>query len=139
VTAAIAEPTTADPPRRLPSSTPNTNLFLPHPNAPRPNLSPQAPLYGRVMPTAQPSPSTLLIQAMRRAAQLRVAPNGLPRFSTIYGSTAQDLAMSVGPVMIYFSLDPPNDVPANRIRVAPIAVPVTASPPPPPPPFPRLI
>ena len=138
VTGAIAEPSTTGAPQRLTTTTTSTNLFLPHPNAPKPNSSPQAPLYGRVMPTAQSLPSTLLIQAMRRAAQMRVAPNGLPRFSTIYGSTAQDLAMSVGPVLIYFSLDPPNDVPANRIRVTPIAAPVTVPPPPPPPPPPPV-
>jgi hypothetical protein len=148
---AIAEPTTTDAPQPLTTTTAAAaaaaaaatttttttgNLFLPHPNAPKPNTSPQAPLYGRTMPSAVPLHSTLLIQAMRRAAQMRVAPNGLPRFSTIYGTTAQDLALAAGPVLIYFSLDPPNDVPANRMRAAPIAVAVTAPPPPPPPPVP---
>jgi TBC1 domain family member 10 len=133
---AIAEPTTTDAPQPLTTTitTSSTNLFLPHPNAPKPNSSPQAPLYGRTMPSAAPLHSTLLIQAMRRAAQMRVAPNGLPRFSTIYGTTAQDLTLAAGPVLIYFSLDPPNDVPANRMRAAPIAVSVPALPPPPPPP-----
>ena len=133
---AIAEPTTTDAPQPLATTTSSTNLFLPHPNAPKPNSSPQAPLYGRTMPSAAPLHSTLLIQAMRRAAQMRVAPNGLPRFSTIYGTTAQDLTLAAGPVLIYFSLDPPNDVPANRMRAAPIAVAVPALPPPPPPPVP---
>ena len=127
---AIAEPTTTDAPQP-PTTTTSSNLFLPHPNAPKPNSSPQAPLYGRTMPSAAPLHSTLLIQAMRRAAQMRVAPNGLPRFSTIYGTTAQDLTLATGPVLIYFSLDPPNDVPANRMRAAPIAVAVPAPPPPP--------
>ena len=51
---------------------------------------------------------------------------GLVRFCTIYESAARDLCMAPGPMLIYFSLDPPNDDPANRMRVAPVPVPVPA-------------
>jgi hypothetical protein len=137
ITGAMAEQTTPQPL----TTTNSSNLFLPHPNAPKPNSSPQAPLYGRAKPSAPLSPPTLLIQVMRRAAQMRVVgPNGLPRFCTVYGSTARDLSTAAGPVLIYFSLDPPNDIPANRMRVAPAPAPapvvVTVPPPPLPPPAP---
>ncbi|KAH9974513.1 rab-GTPase-TBC domain-containing protein [Russula compacta] len=100
------------------ANTSPARLFLPHPNAPKPNPSPQGPLYGRTMPPPPPLPLNLLVQTMRRATQMRVSPNGLPRFSTIYGSTTQDLAAASGPVLVYFSVDPPNDIPANRARIA---------------------
>ena len=96
-----------------------TSLFLPHPNAPKPSVSSQGALYWRTMPHVPPSPSNGLVQTLRRAAtQMRVGPNGRPQFSTLYGSTAHDLLTSAGPVLIYFSTDPPNDVPANRMRMA---------------------
>jgi len=104
-----------------------TSLFPPHPNAPKPNLSPQGPLYGRVMELVPSLPSNLLIQTMRRATQMRVMPNGLPRFSTIYGSTPQDLSAALGPVPILFSIDPPNDIPAKRIAAATAPPPVPTS------------
>jgi hypothetical protein len=139
ITGAMTEQTTTNAPQLL-TTTNSSNIFLPHPNAPKPNSSPQAPLYGRAMPSAALSPPTLLIQAMRRAAQMRVGPNGLPRFCTIYGSTARDLSTTSGPVLIYFSLDPPNDIPVNRMRVAPAPAPapvvVTVPPQPLPPPAP---
>jgi len=145
MTGAMAEQTTTNAPQPLTTAN-SSNLFLPHPNAPKPNSSPQAPLYGRVIPSAPLLPTTLLIHAMRRAAQIRVGPNGLPRICTIYGSTARDLSTAAGPVLIYFSLDPPNDVPANRMRVpptpapapapAPVAVTVPPQPIPPPAPIP---
>ena len=141
ITGAMAEQITTNTPQPL---TTTNSIFLPHPNAPKPNSSPQAPLYGRVMPSAPLLPPTSLIQAMRRAAQMRVGANGLPRFCTIYGSTARDLSTASGPVLIYFSLDPPNDIPVNRMRVAqapapapaPAPVVVTAPPQPLPPPAP---
>ena len=34
-----------------------------------------------------------------------VMPNGLPRFSTVYGSTTQDISAALGPVPILFSID----------------------------------
>jgi hypothetical protein len=123
---------------QLLTTTNSSNIFLPHPNAPKPNSSPQAPLYGRAMPPVL-LPPTLLVQVMRRAAQMRVVgPNGLPRFCTIYGSTARDLSAAAGPVLIYFSLDPPNDIPANRMRVAPApaSAPVVVTVPPQPQPQP---
>ena len=104
-----------------------TSLFPPHPNAPKPNLSPQGPLYGRVTELVPSLPSNLLIQTMRRATQMRVMPNGLPRFSTIYGSTTQDLSAALGPVPILFSIDPPNDIPAKRIAAATAPPPVPTS------------
>ena len=125
VTGAMAEPTSTNAPQPLTTTT-GSHLFLPHPNAPKPSSSPQAPLYGRAMPSAQVSPSTLLIQTMRSAAQMRVGPNGLPHLCTIYGSTAQDLDTAARPVLIYFSLDPPNDVPANRMRTVPTPTPAPA-------------
>lgn len=139
MTGTMAEQTTSIAPQPL-TTTNSSNLFLPHPNAPKPNSSPQAPLYGRAIPSAPLLPPTLLIQAMRRAAQMRVGPSGLVRFCTIYGSTARDLSTAAGPVLIYFSLDPPNDVPAHRMRVAPAPAPapvaVTVPPQPLPPPAP---
>lgn len=143
ITRAMAKQTTTNAPQPL-TTTNSSNIFLPHPNAPKPNSSPQAPLYGRAMSSAPLKPPTLLIQAMRRAAQMRVGPNGLPRFCTIYGSTARDLSTAAGPVLIYFSLDPPNDIPASRMRVAPapapapvvVTVPPQLLPPPPPAPVP---
>jgi TBC1 domain family member 10 len=144
ITGAMAKQTTTNAPQPL-TTTNSSNIFLPHPNAPKPNSSPQAPLYGRAISSAPLLPPTLLIQAMRRAAQMRVGPNGLPRFCTIYGSTARDLSTAAGPVLIYFSLDPPNDIPASRMRVAPapapapapvVTVPPQLLPPPPPAPVP---
>jgi hypothetical protein len=111
---AVAEP---------PANTSPTSLFLPHPNAPKPNLSPQGPLYGRTMASVPSPSSTLLLQTMRKAAQMRVGPNGLPRFSSIYGSTVQELSTALGPVYILFSVDPPNYIPANRTRMVPVAAP----------------
>ena len=63
-------------------------------------------------------PSNSLIQAMRRATQIRIMPNGLPRFSTIYGSATQDLSAALGPVPILFSIDPPHDIPAKSTAAA---------------------
>lgn len=103
----IAEPSSSSSP---------ASLFLPHPNAPKPNATPQRPLYGRTMPPMPIPPAILLIQTLKRAAQVHIGPNGLPRFNTIYGTTSQDLSAASGPVPIYFSVNPPNDVPANRIR-----------------------
>ena len=143
MTGAIPERTITNAPQAL-TATNSKNLFLPHPNAPKPNSSPQAPLYGRAMPPAPLLPPTSLIQAMRRAAQMCIGPNGFQRFCTIYGSTPQDLCTAAGPVLMYFSLDPPNDIPANRMRVAPAPAPaptpapvvVTVPPQPLPPPAP---
>jgi TBC1 domain family member 10 len=105
------------------------SLFPPHPNAPEPNLSPRGILHGRAMAPMAFPPSTLLLQTMRKAIQMRVTPSGLPRFSTIYGSTAQDLSTALGPIPIHFSVDPPTDIPAKRIAlaVAPPQAPVSIS------------
>jgi hypothetical protein len=117
-------------------SKPRASLFLPHPNAPKPSVSSQGPLYWRSMPPAPPRPpASGLVQTLLRAAQMRVGPNGHLQFCTIYASTTQDLLTSAGPVPIFFSTDPPNDVPANRMRMAntpspspPVPVPIPVSP-----------
>lgn len=105
------------------------SLFPPHPNAPKPNLSPQGPLYGRMMELVPSLPSNSLIQAMRRAAQIFFMPNSFPRLSTIYGSTTQDLSAAQGPVPILFSIDPPHDIPAKSTAAAaaPAPAPVPTS------------
>jgi hypothetical protein len=109
------------PPAEPGPSQSRTSLFLPHPNAPKPSVASQGPLYWRSMPSVPPPPQNGVIPTLRRAltCQMRVGPNGLPQFSTIYGSTTQDLLGSVGPVPIFFSTEPPpNDIPVNRMRVA---------------------
>ena len=136
ITGAMADQTTTNAPQP-PTTTNSSSVFLPHPNAPKPNSSPQAPLYGRAMPPAPLLPPALLIQVMRRAAQMRIGPNGLPSFCTIYATTARDLSTSVGPVLIYFSLDPPNDIPANRMRMVPVPAPAPAAVTVPPQPLPQ--
>jgi TBC1 domain family member 10 len=113
-----------------------TSLFLPHPNAPKPSATPQGPLYGRTTSAVPPPPANLLIQMLQKAAQIHTGPNGLPRFNTIYAMTPQDLSMSPGPVPVYFSVNPPKDVPANRMRIvtptaqsSPPRIPVNLRPP----------
>ncbi|KAI0246565.1 rab-GTPase-TBC domain-containing protein [Lactifluus subvellereus] len=102
-----------------PNSSPSpATLFLPHPNAPKPSATPQRPLYGRTMTAVPIPPPSLLIQTLKIAAQVHIGPNGLPRFSTVYAITPHDLSAASGPVPIYFSVNPPNDVPANRVRMA---------------------
>ncbi|KAA1476351.1 hypothetical protein DENSPDRAFT_843281 [Dentipellis sp. KUC8613] len=87
-----------------------TSLFMPHPNAPKPTSSSAGPLYGRK--TAGMAPSGL-IRTLQMASAARFGPNGRPRLTTIFGVMDQDLLMSLGPVPISFSLEPPNNVPAR--------------------------
>jgi TBC1 domain family member 10 len=114
-----ASPCPSSPMVAEPSASPSrASLFLPHPNAPKPSATPQGPLYCRTMPPASLPPPSLLNQTLKSAAQIHIGPNGLPRLNTIYGVTSHDLSASAGPVPIYFSVNPPNDVPANRMRIA---------------------
>jgi hypothetical protein len=57
--AATPAPAISHPPGRAivnqAANTSSNSIFPPHPNAPKPNLSPQGRLYGRVMPPAQPT------------------------------------------------------------------------------------
>ncbi|KAI0935551.1 hypothetical protein AcV5_003953 [Taiwanofungus camphoratus] len=64
------------------------SLFMPHPHAPKPAESPAGPMYGR------------------------------HRQTTIYGRFEHDLASSIGPVPISFSLEPQMSIPANRPSVS---------------------
>ena len=108
-------------------STLPTSLFLPHLNAPKPNLSLQGLLYRCVMELVPSLPSNLLIQTMCRATQMCVMPNSLLCFSTIYRLTIQDLSAVLGPMPILFSTDPPNNIPAQCIAMATALPPVTTS------------
>jgi hypothetical protein len=80
-------------------------LFPLHLNAPKLNLLPQDPLYGRMQELMLPLPLNLLIQTMHRATQMCVMPNSLPCFSTIYRSTTQDISVALGPMPIFFSIN----------------------------------
>ncbi|KAI5119214.1 hypothetical protein M0805_007725 [Coniferiporia weirii] len=98
-------------------------LFLPHPNAPRPNpavLSGQrVSTYGmppvhEPRPVAPPSSPTVpahgssqsLQATLRMAAAARVGPAGVPHHATIFGKPIIDLASSDGPVAMVWSLQP---------------------------------
>ncbi|KAI0056890.1 hypothetical protein BV25DRAFT_1533903 [Artomyces pyxidatus] len=108
-----------------------TSMFLPHPNAPKPTPTSMGPMYGRFMqqPSQQPEalPTGSLIHTLRMASATRYGPNGRPRLTTIYGVTERQLAESLGPVPISFSLDPPNDIPANRMQKRPATAEGTAT------------
>ena len=117
----IISPATAEPG----PSKPRASLFQPHPNAPKPSVSSQGPLYWRSMPPPpSPRPSNGngngLVETLRRAAQMRVVgANGHLQFCTVYASTAQDLLTSVGPVLIFFSTEPlPPPVSPISMRMA---------------------
>lgn len=97
-----------------------TSMFLPHPGAPKaPGTVPVGPLYGRVQ--SPPSSARLkhsqtsLAQLLHIVATTLSYPNGAPRVMTVYGICETDLANSIGPVPITFTLEPPISVPANRI------------------------
>ena len=98
------------------------SLFLPHPNAPKPSGSSAGPLYGRAAhpsmmhpPHIGPSTGTAL-HTIQMALSNRYDALGRPKRPTIYGKLEQELSMSIGPVPISFSLEPPNNIPANRIN-----------------------
>ncbi|KAL5495886.1 hypothetical protein ACEPAI_1350 [Sanghuangporus weigelae] len=132
---------------------PEQALFLPHPNAPRPNpavvsgqrtstygmppvhepISQRAPASGPPAPSDIPGSS--LEATLRAASAARFGPAGVPHRSTIFGKTVVDLACSDGPVAIVWSLSPfpPDPVsrtnsPAPSSRVPRRAVTAGASP-----------
>jgi hypothetical protein len=96
-----------------------TSLFLPHPNAPKPPGTSQGPMYGRRSvvldhpPPAQPTGGSVFY-AMHLARGAAFHPNGVPKKTTIYARTAVELTESPGPVPVSFSLEPPNNIPAQR-------------------------
>ncbi|OCB89507.1 RabGAP/TBC [Sanghuangporus baumii] len=111
---------------------PEQALFLPHPNAPRPNpavvsgertstygmppvhepISQRAPASGPPAPSDMPGSS--LEATLRAASAARVGPAGVPHRSTIFGKTVVDLASSDGPVAIVWSLSPFPPDPVSR-------------------------
>lgn len=113
------------------------SLFLPHPNAPKaPSTHSPGPMYiaqQQPPPPQQPQAQGGAVQTIR----LALAGHGTSgRRPTIYGRTHQDLAASIGPVLMTFSVDPP---PATVPPPAALAPPVNVmsgrivpSPPPPP-------
>lgn len=95
-----------------PNPSSRTSLFLPHPHAPKPAQSPAGPMYGRqpVVPShlisrpGGPPPGTIL-HSLNMVLIAR--HEGRPGRTTIYGKFERDLASSLGPVPITFSVDPP--------------------------------
>ena len=95
-------------------------LFLPHPNAPRPNPAvvsgQRTSMYGMppvhvshpqaTQPQNSVSAHNSLHSTLRMAAAARMGPSGIPRMTTIFGRTIEDLASAVGPVPMVWSLDP---------------------------------
>ncbi|KAI0344356.1 TBC-domain-containing protein [Trametopsis cervina] len=98
------------------------SIFLPHPHAPKPAEVPNGPMYGR-MPiatshatfSAGPPPGSL-IHTLQMVNAARHDPFR-PRLATFYGKFDRELASSVGPVPIAFSLEPQSNVPANRPKL----------------------
>ncbi|CAL1697402.1 unnamed protein product [Somion occarium] len=134
-TVPVTEPLYRSPPQtRSPPLQPNSqsmpsgskgsrqSLFLPHPHAPKPTALSAGPLYGRTPPApmSNPSPSGpppgSILHTLHVALTSRFDVSGRPRRTTIYGKLEQDLSVSVGPVPISFSLEPPNNIPANRVN-----------------------
>ncbi|KAL5534857.1 hypothetical protein ACEPAG_1322 [Sanghuangporus baumii] len=111
---------------------PEQALFLPHPNAPRPNpavVSGQRtstygmppvhePISQRAPASGPPAPSDMsgssLETTLRAASAARFGPAGVPHRSTIFGKTVVDLASSDGPVAIVWSLSPFPPDPVSR-------------------------
>lgn len=96
------------------------SLFAPHPHAPKPMPSPSGPsgpMYGRT-PISPHSPGvvpTSVVETMHRALREQGDPRRRGRV-TIYAKFDHDLASSVGPVPVFFTLDPPNNIPASKMR-----------------------
>ncbi|KAI0638709.1 hypothetical protein C8Q77DRAFT_15 [Trametes polyzona] len=106
-----------DPNRPPASPQARQSLFLPHPGAPKPTASSAGPMYGRApAPHPPPIPRGPPIGSIHHVLQIAMAARreGRPAPPTIYGRFEYDLASSVGPVPITFSLEPQNNVPANR-------------------------
>lgn len=110
------------------SPTARTSLFMPHPHAPKSPLSPAAgPMYNRppsidaAALLSGPPPGSVL-HTIHAALAMRT------RTTTIYGVTEVELTMSVGPVPIAFSVDPPMNVPAHRMKASPASMGMGGSP-----------
>lgn len=95
-----------------PNPNARTSLFMPHPHAPKPTNSPAGPMYGRqlvapahLMPRAEGPPPGTIFHSLNMVLVAR--HEGRPGRGTIYGRFERDLASSIGPVPVSFSLDPP--------------------------------
>ncbi|TFY54609.1 hypothetical protein EVJ58_g8758 [Rhodofomes roseus] len=97
-----------------------TSLFMPHPHAPKPAQVPAGPMYGRQaapFPLPQqyngppPGSAIHILHTLLGQQQQGRRPGGA---STIYARFDRDLATSIGPVPISFTLEPQMNIPANR-------------------------
>lgn len=108
-------------PNRSPASpSARQSLFLPHPHAPKPTLSPTGPMYGRAPPPVSPLSPPLtgplpgsLTHTLSTLYSHRFEQGPFRR--TLYGKFDHDLAYSSGPIPISFTLEPPQSIPANRM------------------------
>lgn len=103
------------------------SLFMPHPHAPKPAAVPSGPMYGRSPVMEQhystgPQPGSVT-HTLHMALAARGDPYR-PRVVTIYGKFERELASSIGPVPISFSLEPQNNIPANHPKPPPSPSPV---------------
>lgn len=105
------------------------SIFAPHPHAPKPIPSPNGPsgpMYGRSPVVAQAPPPTgpppgSLLQTIHMVLASQGDPHR-PRRVTIYAKFDHDLASSIGPVPVWFTLEPPNNVPAHKWRANTVPV-----------------
>ncbi len=108
-------------PERQNNSFARRSMFMPHPHAPKPAETPSGPMYGRQAPHQAPQgyqtgpPPGSAIYTLHMALVMRGDPMR-PRQMTIYGRFELDLSSSIGPVPVFFTLEPPNNIPANRFR-----------------------
>lgn len=100
-----------------------TSVFLPHPNAPKPAELSLGPMYGRasmVIPPrlVQAAPSqTSALQAMHALLGILSRRDPMhPQRLTIYGKCARNLASSIGPVPVSFSLEPDAEVHTTKVQ-----------------------
>ncbi|KAI0363128.1 hypothetical protein BV20DRAFT_1031812 [Pilatotrama ljubarskyi] len=108
-----------DPNRPIMGPEGRQSLFLPHPGAPKPSGTSAGPMYGRQpAPAPAPMPTGPPPGSIHHVLQLALAARreGRPAPPTIYGRFDYDLSASIGPVPISFSLEPQNNVPANRAK-----------------------
>ena len=123
-----------DPPTPVPQAVPrprNNNLtvqqsefirrsiFAPHPGAPKPIASPNGPsgpMYARGPQVSQHPQGGSVVQTMHMALSALGDPTRRGRI-TIYAKFEHDLSNSAGPVPVSFTLDPPNNIPANKLRI----------------------
>lgn len=98
----------------IPGTNQRQSLFLPHPNAPKsPGIFSPGPLYIQSLQTRstmQPGPPRMNSVGIIHMALSRPLPPPVKsqpwRGPTIYGRIEVDLAVSMGPVPITFSIDP---------------------------------